>query len=174
MAFIWFPDPFMAFIFMAFPRTERILCYEFWWWGECGQMSLDVFVMNTARLAFGNASHDSFELSSRMVSGLAEHIRLPSKFVGKIRFWPILNFGLFSPCAHKLLSKKVRLKNNEAKFRKTEFFQHFSAIYGQDVIGINRKYRLVFELSWLCDRLISFRARILWHPLVFDVLWIDC
>ena len=76
--------------------------------GNVDRMSLDVFVMNTARLAFGNASHDSFELSSRMVSGLAEHIRLPSKFVGKIRFWPILNFGLFSPRERKLLSEKVR------------------------------------------------------------------
>ena len=110
-------------------------------------MSLDMFVMITARLAFGNASHDSFELGNRMVSGLGEHIRLPSKFVGKIRFWSILIFDLFSLCGHKLLSGKVRLKNNESKFHKTEFFQHFSAIYGQDVIGINRKYRLVFELS---------------------------
>ena len=110
-------------------------------------MSLDMFVMITARLAFGNASHDSFELSSRMVSGLAERIRLPSKFVGKIRFWPILNFGLFSPRARKLLSEKVRSKNPETKFRKNEFFRHFSTVYGQDAIGIKRKYRLVFELS---------------------------
>ena len=84
-------------------------------------MSLDVFVMNNARLVLRNASHTSSELSGRMSIWMAERREIPPNNVAKIRFWLILHFGLFTAFRVNSCQKKQDKKFSRPNSIKMNF-----------------------------------------------------